>query len=82
MSEQSATLKEVVTLVLKLSPSERARLMEQLDEMLERDLVQQEKKPLRSLYGLWADLDVNISAEDIDEIRRDMWANFPRGDIA
>jgi len=35
-------------------------------------------KPLRGLEGLWADLDINISEEDIAEARREMWGNFPR----
>jgi Protein of unknown function (DUF2281) len=36
------------------------------------------KKPLRSLLGLWSDLNVHITAEDIAEARREMWGNFPR----
>ncbi|MBL8234075.1 MAG: hypothetical protein JNL98_36600 [Bryobacterales bacterium] len=39
------------------------------------------KSQLRSPRGLWADLDVNISEEDIAELRREMWKNFPRDDI-
>lgn len=39
-------------------------------------------QPRQSLYGLWADLSAPISAEDIDEARREMWGNFPREDIA
>ncbi len=35
-------------------------------------------KPLRSLEGLWADLDIEITEEDIAEARREMWGNFPR----
>jgi hypothetical protein len=38
--------------------------------------------PKRSLLGLLADLGPAPSAEDIDEARREMWANFPRDDIA
>jgi hypothetical protein len=34
--------------------------------------------PLRSPRGLCADLGVSISAEDIDEARKEMWASFPR----
>jgi hypothetical protein len=34
------------------------------------------------LYGLWADLVNDISAEDIDQVRKEMWGNFPREDIA
>lgn len=38
-------------------------------------------KPLRSLYGLWQDAGLNLSAEEIDEARREMWRNFPREDL-
>jgi hypothetical protein len=38
--------------------------------------------PRRSLLGLCADLGPAPSAEDTDEARREMWANFPREDIA
>jgi hypothetical protein len=37
--------------------------------------------PQKSLYGSWADLGVTITEEDIAEIRREMWGNFPREDI-
>ncbi|MBD1820938.1 DUF2281 domain-containing protein [Cyanobacteria bacterium FACHB-DQ100] len=36
------------------------------------------KQPRRSLKGLWADFDVQISEEDITEARQEMWGNFPR----
>jgi hypothetical protein len=39
------------------------------------------KQPRRSLMGLWADLNVKITEEDIAEARREMWGNFPREDI-
>jgi len=35
-------------------------------------------KKLRSLEGLWADLEIDITEEDIAEARREMWGNFPR----
>jgi hypothetical protein len=39
-------------------------------------------QPRKSLYGLWADSSAPpITAEDIDEARREMWGNFPREDI-
>lgn len=38
-------------------------------------------KPLRSLYGLWQDAGLNLSAEEIDEARHEMWRNFPREDL-
>ena len=39
------------------------------------------KRPRRSLKGLWADLGVDITEEDIDEVRKEMWKDFPREDI-
>ena len=32
----------------------------------------------RGLEGLWADLDIDLTNDDIDEMRREAWANFPR----
>ena len=37
-----------------------------------------ERKPRRSLLGLWADLDVNVSDKDIAKSRGEMWGDFPR----
>jgi len=34
--------------------------------------------PRRSLLGLWSDLGVKVSEEDIAEARREMWGSFPR----
>jgi len=30
------------------------------------------------LDGLWADLDLRITEEDIQQARREMWGNFPQ----
>ncbi len=36
------------------------------------------KTPRVSLEGIWANMNVNISEEDIAEARQEMWSNFPR----
>ena len=36
------------------------------------------KRPRRSLKGLWADLNMEITEEDFAEARREMWGTFPR----
>jgi hypothetical protein len=36
---------------------------------------------LKNFKGRWADLGISLSAEEIDENRREMWKNFPREDI-
>jgi len=40
-----------------------------------------EKKPFKSVRGLWADLGISLSSGEIEENQRDMWKNFPRDDI-
>ena len=39
------------------------------------------KKPFKSVKGLWADLGISLSAEEIEENQREMWKSFPREDI-
>lgn len=41
-------------------------------------LQEKTRQPLRSLSGLWADLDVNVSEKEISQARQEMWGNFPR----
>ena len=39
------------------------------------------REPRESLYGIAAHLGPAPSAEDIDEVRREMWSNFARDDL-
>ena len=39
------------------------------------------KSPFKSVRGLWADLGISLSPEEIEQNQRDMWRNFPREDI-
>lgn len=34
--------------------------------------------PRQSMMGIFADAGVDITREDIDEMRREAWGNFPR----
>ncbi|HAA28058.1 MAG TPA: hypothetical protein DCE56_10825 [Cyanobacteria bacterium UBA8553] len=36
------------------------------------------KRSRRSLKGLWADLNVDVTSSDIAQVRSEMWGNFPR----
>lgn len=38
-------------------------------------------RPFKSIRGLWADLGVSLSPEEIEENQQDMWRNFSRKDI-
>lgn len=82
MEESKEELPSIDDLVLaKLRNLSMERRKEVLDfaEFLESK--SSPKRPRRSLRGLWADLDIQITEEDIDEARREMWGNFPREDI-
>ena len=66
--------------LLRLLPSrERFEALAQELPEVEQEL-SGESRSLRSLRGLWTDLDLDISAEAIDQVRREAWANFPRED--
>jgi Protein of unknown function (DUF2281) len=66
---------KVLEKLRNLPPEKQEEVLEFVDQLKEKNGA---KKPRRSLLGLWADLDVHITAEDIAEARREMWGNFPR----
>lgn len=68
----------ILNKVRKLPPEKQRELLRLADGL---SAPPQPKPPLRSPEGLWADLGVDISEDDIAEIRREMWKNFPRDDI-
>ena len=70
------TIEEMVLEKLRGLPPEKQKVVLQFVQSLEP--ARGTKKPLRSLEGLWADLEIDITEEDIAEARREMWGNFPR----
>ena len=69
------TIEEKVLETLRILSADKKKEVLAFAESLKRN---PSDGPLESLEGLWADLDINISEEDIGKIRREMWANFPR----
>jgi hypothetical protein len=78
MTEKITTLNEVFALVDDLSPLDKVRLMEKIATSLKVNIREEFQQPIESMYGICADLGTAPSAEDIDEVRREIWANFPR----
>lgn len=76
---QAVTLEDALTLVRQLSAADKARLIERIVPDIERELKTTRTGPRKSLRGLWRGLDV--TGEDIAEVRREMWAKFPRETI-
>lgn len=79
--KDTITLEQVITLARQLPPLEKIRLIERMAPEIERDMLRQRPVKRKSLLGLCADLGPAPSAEEIDEVRHEMWAGFPRGHI-
>ena len=75
----TATFDKIMDLLHKLSPLEKVRLIERIAPQIERDLQKAQGAPPTSLRGLWQGVD--ITATEIDDLQREMWADFPRKDI-
>jgi hypothetical protein len=72
----SMTIQEQVLEKLRdLPPEKQKEVLDFVEFLKEKNGA---KKPLRSLLGLWADLNFHVTEEDIAEARREMWGNFPR----
>jgi Protein of unknown function (DUF2281) len=70
------TIEEQVLEKLRdLPPEKQKEVLDFIDALKEKN---GSKKPLKSLRGLWADLNIHITEDDIAEARREMWGNFPR----
>ena len=70
------TIEEQVLEKLRdLPPEKQKKVLEFVDSLKEKEV---SKKPRRSLLGLWADLNIHITEEDIVEARREMWGNSAR----
>ncbi|MBE2269989.1 MAG: hypothetical protein IAE80_17255 [Anaerolinea sp.] len=70
-------IEQVDAQVAEWSIEDQIRLIERL--LARMKTTAKPSTPRKSLYGLWEG--VEVSAEDIDEARREMWGNFPREDI-
>ena len=77
----AVALEDVFDLVKQLPARDKVRLIAWMAPEIERELLQERIQPRKSLWGLWADLGPAPSAEEIDQVRREEWADFPREDI-
>jgi hypothetical protein len=77
--EGTVGIEQSVLEKLQTLPPEKQQEVLDFVEFLQNKSVA--KRPRRHLRGLWADLGVQITEEDISEARREMWKNFPREDI-
>jgi hypothetical protein len=71
------SIEEVVIETLKDMPPDAKRRVLDFAESIRREN-HLPVLPRKNPQGLWADLGVDITEEDIAEARREMWGNFPR----
>jgi hypothetical protein len=64
---------QILDNVRGLSPEKRKEVLDFAKSLGEHN---GSKAPRRSLRGLWADLDIQLTEEDIAEARREMWGKF------
>lgn len=62
----------------ELPPDKQTEVLDFLESLRTRT---ENGKPRCSAAGLWADLGVDITSEDIEQARRELWGAFPREDI-
>jgi hypothetical protein len=55
-----------------------AQKQEEVLAFISRLQQETQHEPRRSLSGLWADFDLNVTEEDIADARRGVWGSFPR----
>ena len=60
-------------------PAEKQRQILEYAERLECETAQPPRNPLHNPEGLWANKGINISEEDIAEMRREAWGEYVTG---
>jgi hypothetical protein len=68
----------IIERIRRLPPEEQREVLDFAEFLHHR----RSAPPYRGVKGLWADLDAQVSAEEIDEARRELWGSFPREDSA
>jgi len=66
---------QVLEKLRDLPPEKQQEVLDFVAVLTDEKVVRQ---PRRSLRGLWKDLDIRLSEDDIAQARREMWGNFPR----
>jgi hypothetical protein len=73
VSQSAINLESVIELARQLNPLDKLRLVERVIPDLEPTLRASSPYPLKTYYGALSDLGPAPSADDIAEVRRDMF---------
>lgn len=61
-----------------LPPEKQREVLDFVDFLSQR---RAPRRPRRDPRGLWADLAIDVTAEEIDAARKELWEAFPREDL-
>ncbi len=74
-------VEKVAAVISSLPMNKQQEILDFAEFIAQRDTSIKTPQPRKSFIGMFADRGVNITAEEIDESRREMLANFPRDDF-
>jgi hypothetical protein len=69
-------IEETLIVVIKTLPPEKQQALLEFAEFLQAKITP--KSPSKSIKGLWANADINLTEEELSTTRKEMWANFPK----
>jgi hypothetical protein len=69
-------IEETLIAVIKTLPIEKQQALLEFAEFLQSKTTP--KAPTKSIKGLWANADINLTEEELATNRKEMWANFPK----
>ena len=69
-------IEETLIAVIKTLPPEKQQTLLEFAEFLQAKTTP--KAPSKSIKGLWANADINLTEEELSTARKEMWANFPK----
>ena len=72
------TIAETVAKSVESLPPDKQKEVLDFAEFLKAHGNPRPKRSVNVVKGLWAGMGIDISAEDIQEARREMWGNFLR----
>lgn len=74
------TLEQAILDAVRVLPQDKKKEVLDHAERL-RGQIPHSPAPRKNGRGLWADLKIDLSSEEIDEARQEAWKNFPRDDF-
>ena len=69
-------IEETLIAVIKTLPSAKQQALLEFAEFLQAKTTS--KSPSKSIKGLWAKANINLTEEELSTTRKEMWTNFPK----